>query len=90
MDAVAVMELKMQLGMLVRAYRHDFEFLHDFAQGGCERCFSRVDFAARSVDFSGAEAAFFADQENSSLVHDEDQIYAGARLPGCPVDHVAR
>jgi hypothetical protein len=90
MQAVAVAELEVQFAMLRGVTHGDTEFLEGFAQGSGERRLARVDLAAGSVDLARAEAAFFADEENLPVAHDEEKVGALLRLPGCPVDHVAR
>lgn len=89
MQAVTVAKLKMQFTALLGPERMNAEFLEGLAQRRRERRLPRINFAAGPVNFAGAEPALLANQENLSFAHDEEEIGANARLPGCPVGHVA-
>jgi len=88
-QAVAIAELEMQFAPLLGVERGDAKFLESFAEGGGERSFAPVDFTARTVNFPRAEAALLADKKNLSVAHNKEEIGADARLPGCPIGHVA-
>jgi hypothetical protein len=90
MQAVAVSELEIQIAPLLGIKRRDPEFFARLSQSSVERRLARVDFASGSVDFPRAKAAFFVDEQNLFVADDEEQIGPNARLPVCPVDHVAR
>ncbi len=55
-----------------------------------QRRLARIDLAAGSVDFARAETALLADEENFSISHNEEEGGANARLPDCPIGHVAQ
>jgi hypothetical protein len=57
-----------------------------FADHRFERCFARIDLAARAVDFSRTEPALFFDEQYPPVLDDEHQGGVDLTLPGAPVD----
>jgi len=86
----AVAKLEMEFAALLGPQGHDVELLEGFAEGGVERGLTGIDLPARAVNFARAETAFFANEKNFSISNNEKKIGPDTRLPGCPVDHVAR
>ena len=79
----------MQFAALFGVERRDTELFERFAQGRLKRSFVRIDLAAGSVDFARAETALLPDEENFSFSHNEEEGGTDARLPDCPIGHVA-
>jgi hypothetical protein len=65
--------------------RGDSDLLLRFADCRLQRGFAGLELAAGGVNFSGAEAALLADEQDAAVLDDEAEIGPLARLPAGPL-----
>jgi hypothetical protein len=84
MKTIAVNELKMEFSTGLDSVRRDADFFLGLTHGAIVWFLAGFDAAAGGVDFTRAETAFFADEEDLGILHNETQGGPLARLPLVP------